>query len=251
MVALGKIFHKYAPGFLKRIIDPLTAGIDRFVEQTFDQVQPGHLVLDAGAGECRFKEKLKGKLRYVAVDTTWGDQAWDYSKIDVMSHLENLPFASGIFDSVICTQVLEHVREPQLVLNELARTLKEDGMICLTAPQGWGVHQPPHDYFRFTNYGLDYLLTKAGFTEISITPSCGYFGYLANRLTIVPKILFWQRRNKWVRLLLVPLEIVSYIFFVLMFPAFLNAIDFLDHKRNYTLNYLVKGRKKIYQKQNG
>jgi SAM-dependent methyltransferase len=245
MVALGKIFHKYAPGFLKRIIDPVTAGIDTFIERTFAGAKPGHLVLDAGAGECRFKEKLKGKMRYIAVDTAWGDQEWDYSNIDVMSHLENLPFASAIFDSVICTQVLEHVREPQLVLNELARTLKADGMIYLTAPQGWGVHQPPHDYFRFTNYGLSYLLQKAGFAEISITPSCGYFGYLANRLTAIPKILFWQIKTKWARIPLFPLEIISYLLFVILIPVVLNAIDFLDHKRDYTLNYFVSARKKI------
>jgi len=244
-VALRKLFHKYVPGFIKQLIDPVTASIDKFVESSFSEAESGRLVLDAGAGECRFKDKLKGKLRYIAADTTWGDQDWDYSKIDVMSHLETLPFASGVFDSVICTQVLEHVSEPQLVLNELSRTLKEDGMICLTAPQGWGVHQPPHDYFRFTNYGLSYLLKKAGFTEISITPSCGYFGYLANRLTVVPKILFWQLRNKWVRILLFPLEIVSYFLFVVLFPVILNAIDFLDHKQDYTLNYLVKGKKKI------
>jgi len=240
-----KIFHKFVPGFIKRFIDPVTASIDKFVESSFSEVEAGSLVLDAGAGECRFKDKLEGKLRYVAVDTAWGDHEWDYSKIDVISHLENLPFASRLFDSVICTQVLEHVSEPQVVLTELSRTLKEEGMIYLTAPQGWGVHQPPHDYFRFTNYGLSYLLQKAGFEEITITPSCGYFGYLANRLTVIPKILFWQLRNKWMRIVLFPLEIISYFLFVILLPVILNAIDFLDHRQDYTLNYLVKGRKKI------
>jgi SAM-dependent methyltransferase len=245
MVTVRKLFQRFVPGFIKRFIDPVTANIDKFVESSFFDVEPGHLILDAGAGECRFKDKLKGKLRYIAVDTTWGDQDWDYSKIDVMSHLESLPFASRVFDSIICTQVLEHVSEPQLVLNELSRTLKEDGMICLTAPQGWGVHQPPHDYFRFTNYGLSHLLEKAGFAEISVIPSCGYFGYLANRLTMVPKILFWHLKNKWTRILLFPLEVVSYFLFVVLFPAILNAIDFLDQKQDYTLIYLVKGKKKI------
>jgi SAM-dependent methyltransferase len=245
MIKLKKIYQEYVPGFLKRVIDPATTQIDEFVESFFSEIPPGCLVLDAGAGECRFKDKFKQKLHYVAVDTTLGDQGWDYSKIDVISYLESLPFDSRVFDSIICTQVLEHVKEPQVVLNELARTLKEDGMICLTAPQGWGVHQPPHDYFRFTNYGLSYLLQKAGFAEISITPSCGYFGYLANRVTVTPKILFWQIKNKLVRILLFPLEIISYLFFVLLLPVILTTIDFLDSKQDYTLNYLVKGKKKI------
>lgn len=243
-INLHKFFHKYVPGCLKRIIDPVTPRIDGFVESFISEVNPGCLILDAGAGECRFKDRFKQKFHYITVDTTWGDRAWDYSKLDVISQLENLPFASQMFDSVICTQVLEHVKEPQLVLNEIARALKEGGMICLTAPQGWGIHQPPHDYFRFTHFGLSYLLQKAGFAEISITPSCGYFGYLANRLTVVPKILFWQIKSKWVRILLFPFEIVSYFLFVILIPLILNAIDFLDHKQDYTLNYLVTGKKK-------
>jgi len=251
MIALRKLFQKFVPGFIKRLIDPVTARIDQFIESSFSEAKAGSLILDAGAGECRFRNKLKGKLRYVALDTTWGDQEWDYSRIDVMGHLENLPFASHMFDSIICTQVLEHVREPQLVLKELSRILKAEGMIYLTAPQGWGVHQPPHDYFRFTNYGLSHLLEKAGFTAISITPSCGYFGYLANRLTIIPKILFWQIKNKWVRILLLPLEILSYFLFVVFFPVILNAIDFLDHKKDYTLNYLAKGKKAISNNHHG
>ena len=184
-------------------------------------------------------------MKYRAVDTTWGDQTWDYSNLDALGHLENLPFADQVFDLVICTQVLEHVKEPQMVLNELARTLKENGTLILTAPQGWGVHQPPHDYFRFTHFGLSHLLQKAGFAEISTTPSCGYFGYLANRVTVAPKILFWQIKSKWVRILLFPLEIISYLLFVILIPLVLNAIDFLDHQKDYTLNYLMAGKKKI------
>jgi SAM-dependent methyltransferase len=244
MIGFNILFQNYVPGLLKRIIDPATAGIDRFIESSLSEMTPACLILDAGAGECRFKDRFKDKLRYIAVDSTWGDQSWDYSKIDVLSQLENLPFRSQVFDSVICTQVLEHVKEPQVVLSELARALKDGGTIILTAPQGWGVHQPPHDYFRFTNFGLFYLLQSAGFAEISITPACGYFGYLANRVTVAPKILFWQIKSKWVRMLLFPLEILSYFFFVIFFPAILNAIDFLDKKQDYTLNYLVKGKKK-------
>jgi SAM-dependent methyltransferase len=239
------------PGFARHLIDPATSSIDRFVISTMAELESGNLVLDAGAGECRFKDKLKKDVRYVAVDTSWGDQTWDYSNIDVAATLENLPFDSNVFDSIICTQVLEHVREPQILLNELFRTLKEGGIICITAPQGWGIHQAPHDYFRFTRYALFYLLEKARFEQITITPSCGYFGYLANRLTVLPKVLFWQIRKKWLRLLLLPLETVSYGLFVILLPVILNAIDFLDRKKDFTLNYLVKGKKKIGQRESG
>lgn len=239
---LQELFNRACPDWVKRLIDPVTPAIDNFVISTVSETGRNKLVLDAGAGECRFKDLLED-VQYVAVDTAWGDSNWNYSRIDAAGNVDRLPFVSNIFDVVICTQVLEHVREPQLVINEIFRTLKTGGIICLTAPQGWGVHQAPHDYFRFTCYGLSYMLEKAGFRENEVTPSCGYFGYLANRLTVFPKTVFWQIKKKWLRLTLLPLEILSYCIFVVLLPLFLNSIDRLDRNQDYTLNYFVKGKK--------
>ncbi|MGB5747172.1 MAG: class I SAM-dependent methyltransferase [Desulfobacterales bacterium] len=239
---LQELFHNLCPGFVKRLIDPVTLDIDKFIISSVSELGSEKLLLDAGAGECRFKDLLKD-VQYVGVDTAWGDQSWNYSKIDVACTVDNLPFGANVFDMAICTQVLEHVKEPQALINELFRTLKNGGIVCLSAPQGWGVHQAPHDYFRFTCYALSYLLEKAGFQEISVKQSCGYYGYLANRLTVFPKTLFWQIENKWLRLAISPLEILSYFIFVGLFPLILNSIDFLDRKQNYTLNYFVKGKK--------
>lgn len=237
-----KKFRKLIPPFLKYIIDAESHRIRKFVISCSQEIPSGSLVLDAGAGECQFKIFFE-KHRYTAVDAAYGDETWDYSNIDIISSLDSMPFENNTFDAVICTQVLEHVNEPQQVLNELYRVLKHGGALYLSAPQGWGVHQAPHDYFRFTNYGLQYLLEKSGFNISYIKPSCGYFGYLANRLTVLPKTLFWQIENKLLRIALLPLEILSYIFFVLIFPVILNLMDFLDSKRDYTLNYFVKAVK--------
>ena len=239
---LQELYHKLCPDVIKRRIDPVTHKIDQFVIFAVSELGPEGLVLDAGAGESRFKDRLKD-VHYIAIDIGRGDLSWDYSKIDVVGSVERLPFDSNVFDIVICTQVLEHVKEPRSVLNEIFRALKRGGSVCLTAPQGWGLHQAPHDYFRFSSYALAYLMKNAGFDQISIKPSCGYYSYLANRLTVFPKTLFWQIQNKWLRAILFPLEILSYVFFVALFPLVLNSIDFLDRKQDYTLNYFVKGKK--------
>ncbi len=237
-----KLYEKLFPNFLKRLIEPVADRINEFVLSAVNKTNSDGLVLDAGAGEGRHKGLVKNR-KYIAIDAAWGDEKWNYSNLDVIGDLAKLPFSSGIFDCILCIQVLEHVKEPQKVLNELFRTIKQGGFICLTAPQGAGVHQPPNDYFRYTNYGLTYLLEKAGFEIIELRPICGYFGYLANRFTVFPKTLFWQIENKWFRVILFPFEMFSYLIFVVIFPIILNAFDFLDRKRNYTLNYMTMAKK--------
>lgn len=229
-------------GWVLRLLDPSSHRVERLAAELAAALPDKARVLDSGAGESPFKRYFD-RHSYIAVDGGWGDEAWDYSSLDALCDLTVLPFADNSLDAVLCTQVLEHVNEPALVLAEFQRVLKPGALLYLSAPQGWGVHQAPHDYFRFTRYGLEYLLRKAGFHVNSVKPSCGYFGYLGNRLSVLPKILFWRIRPWPLRLLFAPLEIAFSIVFFILFPLLLNAVDFLDRRRDYTLNYLVKAEK--------
>ena len=49
-------------------------------------------------------------------------------------------------------------------------------------PWQWWIHEAPHDYFRYTPYGLRYLLTQAGFRDITIEPQSGFFSMWVNKL---------------------------------------------------------------------
>lgn len=238
MLKISGYYHKLTPNFVKRWIDPDTFRIRDFVLSAIRTTTAGSRILDAGAGESRNRNLITHQT-YIAVDAACGDPAWDYGDLDVVADLEQTPFGTNSFDLVICTQVLEHVRDPLRVLKELCRVSKAGGALCLSAPQGWGVHQPPFDFYRYTHFGLRHLLESAGYDVLSIAPSCGYFGYLANRLTVFPKTLFWQIERRWLRLMLSPVELMAYVIFVFLFPSLLNLIDVLDRERNYTLNYLV------------
>lgn len=76
----------------------------------------------------------------------------DLSKID-----------NGYFDCVFCSGVLEHVVEPDRALEEMSRILKSDGTLLLGVPFKQGLHLEPTDYWRFTKYGIEYLLQKKGY----------------------------------------------------------------------------------------
>ena len=160
------------------------------------------MVLDAGAGEARFRSFFPN-CRYIALDSGVGDEDWDYTQVDVHGDLSIIPTASEIADIVLNVQVLEHVPQPDRVLAELCRVLKPGGSLFLTAPQGWHEHQQPHDYYRFTRFAQLRLLDDAGFDSIQIEPMGGYFHYLSQRLTYIPKDIFSERKA-WLRCLLLP-----------------------------------------------
>jgi len=74
-----------------------------------------------------------------------------------------LPFPDERFESILCTQVLEHVEDPYLLITESYRVLKPRGRLILTCPFIWELHERPHDYLRFTEYWLRKTLAETGF----------------------------------------------------------------------------------------
>lgn len=81
---------------------------------------------------------------------------------DVFYDGKRLPFADGEFDTVLSVQTLEHTPEPQALLREMARVLHPNGLLLLTAPFSFRLHEEPHDYFRYSPHGLRVLCAEAG-----------------------------------------------------------------------------------------
>lgn len=132
-------------------------------------------VVDLGCGACPYKaDILKTATEYVGVD--WPSSQHDQSQVDVFADLSGrLPFDDGYADTVVSFQVMEHLPEPASFLSESARILKPGGHLIITVPFMWHVHESPHDYFRYTRYGLTYLLEKAAFSEIAVTENTGFW----------------------------------------------------------------------------
>ncbi len=77
------------------------------------------------------------------------------------------PMADASFDSALCNQVLEHVFNPDQFLGEICRVLKPGGQLLLTVPFVWDEHEQPHDFARYSSFGLRVLLERAGFTVLN------------------------------------------------------------------------------------
>lgn len=221
------------PRPLRRHILHFEAEIEEAVESFARAIPAGARVLDAGAGEGQYRHHFAGR-KYCGVDLAVGDAAWDYSGLDTIADLTSLPFPDGAFAAAIHVVTIEHLREPARALAEIARTLAPGGLLLVAAPHEWEVHQAPHDYFRFTRYGMAHLLGKSGFEIRELRAAGGYFRLLSRRL--LNGLQFFSGGLRWLwfvpaAMLLVPPALV------------LPFLDFLDRDRNFTLGYICVARK--------
>jgi SAM-dependent methyltransferase len=220
---------KIIPQFIQDRIDPFESLGKAFLTKAAEETPPGYLVLDAGAGECGHKEIFIGK-KYIAVDFAKGDKSYDYNNLNVVGNLHKLPFKDSVFSVSINIVVMEHLEEPKDALTELNRVIKPGGLLYIKVPFCWEEHQGPCDFFRFTSFGLRYLLEASKFEVVSMEPIGGFFWLLGRRLMGV--LQFFQEGWK-------------YLFFLLLAPIFgfflpiiCYYLDSFDKEKNYTLGYL-------------
>ncbi len=171
---------------------------DRFLEK-FTPHYKGTLY-DLGAGESPYKTFfLQHAKKYVAVD--WAGSLHN-TKADIAADLNKpLPIESAVADTVVSLSVMEHLCEPQTMLNEAFRILKPGGGLVLQVPWQWWIHEAPYDFYRYTPYGLKYMFGKAGFVDVVVEPQAGFFSmwllkfnYFTLRLIRGPRPLRWTIR---------------------------------------------------------
>jgi SAM-dependent methyltransferase len=157
--------------------------------EAFARVAPrarGRL-LDVGCGERPYEALFAPHVsEYVGIEheATFGrTHASKSSKgPDLYYDGRRLPFEDKSFDTVLNVQVLEHTPEPGELVNEMARVLKDDGLLILTAPFDFRLHEQPHDYFRYTPHGLRALCAKAGLEIIEVRPMGSLWSIVAHKL---------------------------------------------------------------------
>jgi SAM-dependent methyltransferase len=159
----------------------------RFLERAAGEVRPGALVLDAGAGRAQYRG-LFAHARYETADFL-AVKGKRYAQPDYVCDLAAIPVADARFDHVVCTQVLEHLPEPQRVIEELARVLRPGGTLWLSAPLFYAEHERPYDFFRYTRYGLRRLLESARLEVVEVAWLEGYFGTLSYQVRVAGRAL--------------------------------------------------------------
>jgi len=155
-------------------------------------------VVDLGCGEAPYREEILRRAKaYVGID--WPRSLHNLSRADLIADLgAGVPLVSGCADTVVCFQALEHQREPWRLLAECHRILRPRGRLLVTVPFLWHIHEEPNDFYRFTRFGLAYLLERAGFTQVTISENTGFwqtwallFNYHTRRFAFGPLKLLW------------------------------------------------------------
>jgi SAM-dependent methyltransferase len=122
-------------------------------------------VLDIGCGTKPYKD-LFNTVSYTGIDTDTSGHNHEFSSVDVFYDGTFLPFPNNKFDSIVCFEVMEVVFNPDLLLSEANRILRNGGKALFTVPFVWDEHEQPFDYARYSSYGLKYLFEKHGFTVL-------------------------------------------------------------------------------------
>jgi SAM-dependent methyltransferase len=212
------------------------------MEEAASSVAAEQIVVDVGAGDSPYAG-LFDHTRYIAVDRTVRPSRDDTARVKVRADMSNLPFREACAHVVVSTQALEHVRSPAAALREMHRILAPAGVLFISVPLFDAEHEAPHDYWRFTGFGLRHLLEEAGFEVESIARRGGYFWVLNKQFRSVHEYLFPPLRRRWVKVLRYPIKVLSVVVFELCTPLLLYKLDRLDTSRHYTVGYLGVARK--------
>ena len=206
------------------------------LEEAVSQFATG-AVLDIGCGNKPYEALFAGKITsYTGCDVVQSDK----NKVDVICPATQLGFEARTFDTVFSTQVIEHVDDPGKMLTEANRVLRQNGLLILSAPFCWELHEEPYDFYRYSKYGLSAMLEKAGFEPISIQANGGKWAAV---IQLQLNIIYSEFASKKIGS-----RLLKFLFTKLGFTTLFNSAGLWLDKRSpdalLTLNYVVVAKKR-------
>ncbi|MEZ7206928.1 class I SAM-dependent methyltransferase [Pseudoalteromonas sp. DY56-GL79] len=155
-------------------------------------------LLDLGCGKVPFYQAYSSNVsQTTCVD--WGESLHQSSYVDELCDLNQpLPFATETFDTVLSSDVLEHLLEPQMTIREVARVLTPNGTFIFNTPFMYWLHEQPHDYYRYTRFAIERMASEAGLEVVVLNEVGGALEVAAdvlskffNKLPILGKPVCW------------------------------------------------------------
>ncbi len=131
-------------------------------QRALDEIEKS-LIINIGSGDSKFKDMALRGNHLVQMDYPATNLQY-LNKPDVYADASRLPLRQGCADVVLLLEVIEHLSDPDKALAEAYHSLKAGGKLYISAPFLYPIHDAPHDYRRYTIYGLRTVLAKHGFS---------------------------------------------------------------------------------------
>jgi ubiquinone/menaquinone biosynthesis C-methylase UbiE len=156
----------------------------------------------------------------------------DHGQVDIVGDAYDVPLDNDSADTVLLTELLIHLAEPVKALQEAYRLLRPGGGIIVTTPMLIPITTHPHDYFRYSPYGLDHVLRQAGFEEVAVQPLSGQWTTLASLRSLA---LYPYRQNRFLSAIIDAYSVLSLEIAV--------RLDEADFREVFSWNHIATARK--------
>ena len=167
--------------------------IGDLVAQAYDYAIKEHAqgrLLDMGCGKVPLYGAYRDRVSEIqCVD--WVNSLHGAKHLDKSCDLTGpIPYDDGQFDTIILSDVLEHLPEPMNCWREMHRLLAPGGKVLLNVPFYYSIHEEPYDFYRYTEFALRRFAETAGFTVAELTAVGGAVDVLAD---VIAKLLVGAR----------------------------------------------------------
>lgn len=150
---IGTHMHKITGYLYERVIRQHASGI----------------LADVGCGDVPFYFMYKDLVKEnICIDWQEFNDRPSFLDYTVDLNKDKIPLESQSVDTVLCTDVLEHISNPDSLFSEMARILRPKGKLILTVPFMYWIHAAPHDHHRYTKFKLQEFCTQNGLNVVSI-----------------------------------------------------------------------------------
>lgn len=193
------------------------------------------ILIDYGCGNKPYLSFFKNKVDdYVGVDVNQNE----FNTVNCLINTNDpLPFDTNSIDTVLSTQVLEHTAEPEKYINEISRVLKPGGYLILTCPGSYMLHEEPNDFFRYTKYGIKYLIEKCNLKIIRIDTAGGAWRLMGQ--------IFLNHKAFGNKINIPIISTLFYYFWVISVNIIFSFFDNLIKNEKDTVNYMTIATKSI------
>lgn len=196
-------------------------------------------VIDVGCGSMPYKKLFKNAEKYVGIDFKSYSPNNSFSKHEPDVYFPknyaktlDLPLDSNSYDCTVSFQVLEHHKDPRKLIKECVRVTKKGGIVLLSFPFIWPLHEKPNDYYRLSEYWIADLAEKDSFTVLDIRKQGSIFSVIASLIN--DYLAIFSDKNT----LNLLISILIYLPFLLLSYISL-LLDKIFKSQEIFLNYVV------------